>query len=81
MARKDMGMMCMPGQCGPKCIIFGLIASAFAAGGLFLLVAGILKQMAMMPWTAAFWWYFGGFVLWCVAKICKMKACPTCRMG
>ncbi len=81
MARKgDMGMMCMPGQCGPKCIILGLLAAAFGALGLFLVVGGVVKQMGMMPLGNVWLWYFGGFVLWCIAKMCKMKACPMCKM-
>jgi hypothetical protein len=71
----------MMGQCGPKCIILGLLSAAFAAGGLWMIVGGIMKQWGgMMPWTNIFLWYFGGFVLFCIAKCTKMKACPMCRV-
>jgi len=69
----------MSGQCGPKCIILGLISAALAAGGLWAIVGGVMKQWGGMPWTAAFLWYFGGLVLWCIAKCVKMKACPVCK--
>ncbi len=71
-------MACPTGSCGPKCIIMGLLSAAFAGVGLLLLVGGVLKQMEMMPWTNTWLWYFGGFVLWCIAKCCKRKACPMC---
>ncbi|HLF54236.1 MAG TPA: hypothetical protein VI612_00765 [Candidatus Nanoarchaeia archaeon] len=80
MAKKDMGMVCAPGQCGPKCIILGLLSAAFAAGGLWLVVGGIMMQMGAVAMTNVFLWYFGGFVLWCIAKMCKMKCCGYCRM-
>ncbi len=76
----DMSMTCAPGQCGPKCIIMGLIAAAFAAGGLWMLVGAVMKQWSgMMPWTNIFLWYFGGLILVCISKCIKMKACGMCR--
>ncbi len=74
---KDMSM-----QCGPKCIVLGLIAAAFAAGGLWMIVAAIMKQWAgMMPWTNIFLWYFGGFILFSIGKMMKMKCCNFCRVA
>ena len=73
-------MMCPTGTCGPRCIILGLISAAFASAGLWLIVGAILKQAsAIMPWTNVFTWYFGGFILFGVAKCLKMKACGMCR--
>lgn len=81
MAKKmsmDMSMSCMPGQCGPKCLVLGLIAAVLAAGGLWMLVGGIKMQWAMMPWTNVLLWYTGGMLLWCIAKMAKMKCCGMC---
>ena len=82
MAKKMMksdAMVCAPGACGPKCIVMGLVSAAFAAGGLWMIVSAVLKQMSgMMPTSNVFLWYFGGLVLWCIAKMCKMKACSYC---
>jgi len=75
---KKAKMVCPPSTCGPKCIIMGLLGAVFAAAGLWLVVGGILMQVGRMPWTSIFLWYVGGFVLWCIAKGCKMKACPQC---
>lgn len=69
----------MSGQCGPKCIILGLIAAALAAGGLWLVVGGVMGQMKAMPMSSIFLWYFGGFVLWKIAKCLKMKMCSMCQ--
>jgi len=80
MVKKD--MTCMPGQCGPKCIIMGLIAAAFGAGGLWMIIAAIIKQWSgMMPTSNVFLWYFGGLILIAIAKMCKMKGCGFCRMA
>jgi len=72
-------MTCPTGQCGPKCIVMGLLAAAAAAFGLFLLVGGVMKQWSGMPWSAAWTWYFGGFVLMCVKCCLKKKACMQCN--
>ncbi len=67
---------CQP--CGPRCLFMGLVAAALAAAGLWVIVEGVLKQMnPQMPWTTIVLWYFGGFLLWCIAKICKMQ-CKAC---
>ena len=82
MAKKmamDMSMMCPPSQCGPKCLILGLIAAVLAAGGLWMLVGGVMMQWSGLPWTNVLLWYVGGFLLWCIAKCAKMKACPMCK--
>ncbi len=72
----------MTAQCSPKCIVLGLVAAAFAAGGLWMIVAAVMKQMAgMMPTTNVFLWYFGGFILFAIAKMMKMKCCNFCRMA
>lgn len=72
-------MTCPTGKCGPTCVFMSLLASVAAAFGLWLLVAGVMKQWSGMSWTGIWTWYFGGFVLWCVAKCFKMKACGACR--
>jgi hypothetical protein len=81
MAKMKGDMMCPAPVCGPKCIVMGLLAAAFAAGGLWMIVAAVLKQSSLMPTSNVLLWYFGGFVLWCIAKCMKMKACPMCRGG
>ncbi len=75
MAKKDM----MEG-CGPKCIILGLLAAAFAAAGLWMVIGGIMKQWSgMMPWTNVWLWYFGGLILVMISKGCKFKTCMMCK--
>ena len=78
--RAKPAMTCPPGQCGPRCIVMGLLAAVFAAAGLWMLVGGVMKQLSgLVPWTNIFLWYLGGFVLWCIAKVCKKKACGECN--
>ena len=72
-------MVCPPGQCGPKCIVLGLVGAAAAGLGLWLVVAGFLKQSAGMTLTSAWMWYAGGFLVFGVAKCIKKKACGMCR--
>lgn len=82
MAKKmamKMDMMCPQSQCGPKCLLLGLIAAVLAAGGLWMLVGGARMQWAGLPWKSVLVWYTGGFLLWYVAKCTKMKACGTCN--
>ena len=68
-------------ECGAKCLIMGLVAAALAAGGLWMVVAGVLKQWSgMMPWTTVWLWYFGGFILVCIAKHCRKQSCMMCRV-
>ena len=75
-------MVCPPGQCGPKCIVMGLIAAAFAAGGLWMAVGAIMKQWSgMIPWSNIFLWYFGAFILFSIGRMMKMKCCGFCRMA
>jgi hypothetical protein len=72
----------MMGQCSPKCIVLGLVAAAFAAGGLWMVVAAIINQWnRLAPTSNIFLWYFGGFVLFAIAKMMKMKCCNFCRMA
>ncbi|MBI4145806.1 hypothetical protein HY489_00540 [Candidatus Woesearchaeota archaeon] len=78
MAKKMDSMMCSTAQCGPKCLVLGVISAILAAGGLWLLVGGIKMQWSMLPWKSVLLWYTGGFLLWCIAKCAKMKACPMC---
>ncbi len=67
--------------CGPKCIILGLVSAAFMAGALWTIVGGIWKQWTMAaPMSNIFLWYFGGFILFCIAKCIKMKTCEMCRV-
>ncbi|PIN74765.1 hypothetical protein COV18_06100 [Candidatus Woesearchaeota archaeon CG10_big_fil_rev_8_21_14_0_10_37_12] len=70
---------CAPEACGPKCIILVLIAILLTAGGLWMLVAGWQMQTAGFVWSQVTLWYAGGFLLWCIAKCIKMKACGKCR--
>jgi len=69
------GAKVCPTTCGPTCIFMGLLSAAAAAGGLWLLVGGIVAQTNGFPWTTTLTWYFGGFILWCIAKWFKIKAC------
>ncbi len=71
-------MTCPQGACGPKCMLMWLLAAVFLAGGLWMIVGGALMQYSRFPWTQVFLWYLGGFVLWAIAKRCKMKACAMC---
>ncbi len=71
-------MTCASGSCGPRCVLWGLIAVILAALGLWMLMSGIMKQWSMAPWTTASLWYLGGFILWCLAKCSKLKACDKC---
>jgi len=79
MAKKEM-MVCPTGPCGPRCIIFGILAAAFFAAGLWTIVTGVMMQTGPMAATMGrtFLWYLGGFVLWMVGKGFKGKACPMC---
>ncbi len=75
MARKDM----MEG-CGPKCIMLGLLAAAFAAAGFWMVIGGIMKQWSgMAPMSNVFLWYFGGLILVMISKGCKFKSCSMCK--
>ena len=75
-----MAKQTMMADCSPKCIILGLIAAAFAAAGLWMVIGGIMKQWSgMMPWSNVWLWYFGGLILFAIGKCCKMKACAMCR--
>ena len=55
-------------------VVCGIIAAILAAIGLYLVVGGIAKQVGGLPWTTVLWWYFGGFILFMLAKFCKIKA-------
>ncbi|MBW2969500.1 hypothetical protein KY319_00045 [Candidatus Woesearchaeota archaeon] len=67
--------------CGLRCLIMKLIAILLAGAGLYVIVSGIMRQWAgMFPFTHVFLWYAGGFLLWCLAKYFKMKACDTCSL-
>ena len=71
--------MCAPASCGPKCILLGLVHAVLASAGLFVIVGGIMKQWSgMMPWSNIVLWHTGGMILWGIAKMAKMKACPMC---
>ncbi len=68
-------------ECSIKCLIMKLLAIVFGAAGLFVIVAGIMRQWsAMFPFTHVFLWYAGGMLLWCIAKYIKLKACDTCSI-
>ncbi|RMD58458.1 hypothetical protein D6825_00855 [Candidatus Woesearchaeota archaeon] len=73
------GAVCPPSKCGPKCLLLGLISAVLMAAGLWLLVGGVMMQWSAMSWQKVLAWYSGGFVLWCIAKCAKMKACPSCK--
>ena len=74
-------MKVMENGCGPKCLFLMLLAALLGAGGLWMIVTGILHQMApRAPWGGIVLWYTGGFILWVLAKQCKWKACPMCAM-
>lgn len=78
--KKTEQMVCPPGSCGPACVALGLLAAAFKAGGLWMVIEGVVRQWnALAPWTNVTLWYFGGFILWCIACLCMKKACPQCR--
>ena len=77
MAKKE-EMMCPTTECGPKCFLFGVIASLVAAAGLWMVVGGVMMQWSQAVWNSVLLWYTGGMVLFCVAKCIKMKACPSC---
>ena len=81
MAKKmEMMMTCPPSSCcGPKCIVLGIIAALLGAAGLWMLVSGVMMQSQMLPWSSVLLWYTGGFLLWCIAKMAKWKACPMCK--
>lgn len=68
-------------KCGPKCLFLVLLAALLAAGGLSMLVMGVMQQMSrIMPLKSFLLWYAGGFVLFGLAKLSKMKACAGCSM-
>ena len=68
------------GACGPRCIIMGLLSAAFAAGGVWMVIAGIMRQWsATVGFTNVWLWYFGAFILFCIGKCMKFKACATCK--
>ena len=67
-------------MCGPKCLIMKLLAIILMALGLWVGITGIMMQLAMMPFTRVILWYLGGFLLFCIAKHFKMKACGTCSI-
>ena len=81
MAKKTEAMVCNT-TCGPTCLVFGVLGSAVAAFGLAWLVygLGLQWQMAAVPWDLqVLWRYTLGFVVLCVAKCLKRKACQSCQ--
>lgn len=65
-------------ECGPKCMISGLLAAAFMAGALWMIVTAVLKQTVMYSTMHVLLWYFGGFLLFAIARYIKMKSCTIC---
>lgn len=55
-------------------VICVIIAAILAGLGLFAIVSGITKQLAKVSLGTVLLWYFGGFILFMLAKLCKLKA-------
>lgn len=83
MSKSDMMTCPTDMRCGPSCIGWGLVGAGFMAGALLVLVMGIYMQWTSMltPWWIIWAYYFGGFVLLCIGKMCKMKCCGMCKMA